>query len=161
VLRHGLEPLAENGFRAIQFLVAGFLGRRSEWQAQYGEVLEPLMDASQVREWLAAGHEIGAHTLTHPWLTRVSELEAREEIRGSRLRLEDLFGVPVRHFCYPYGDWNPAVRDLVQEAGFATACTVEFGVNAAATPHFELRRVTARYRSRNLRNLLGWLWRWR
>src|SRR5277367_3386781 len=31
VLRHGLEPLAKNGFKAIQFLVADLLGKRNEW----------------------------------------------------------------------------------------------------------------------------------
>ncbi|MHB1307974.1 MAG: polysaccharide deacetylase family protein [Limisphaerales bacterium] len=157
VLRHGLEPLRKHGFQAIQFLVAGRLGGRSEWQAERGEVREPLMDAAQVREWLAAGQGIGAHTMTHPRLTRIPAAAAREEIGASRRRLEDTFGVPVRHFCYPYGDWNAAVRDLVAEAGYTTACTVDFGVNPPDTPRFELRRVTARYQSRRLKDLVPWL----
>lgn len=157
VLRHGIEPLAAHGFRAIQFLVSGLLGRTSEWQAAEGEVLEPLMDAVQVREWLAAGHEIGAHTVTHPRLTCLPHPRAREEIAASKKQLEDTFGLPVRHFCYPYGDWNAAIRDLVAEAGYDSACTVEPGVNTSATPPFERRRITARYRSRNWRNLLAWI----
>ena len=32
-------------------------------------------------------------------------------------------GKPIAHFCYPYGDWNEPVRDLVMEAGYLTACT--------------------------------------
>jgi peptidoglycan/xylan/chitin deacetylase (PgdA/CDA1 family) len=156
VLRHGLEPLARYGFSGIAFLVAGRLGDRSLWQAATGEVLEPLMDPGQVREWLAAGHQIGSHTLTHPHLTRLSAAQAREEIAASKKLLEDLFGVPIRHFCYPYGDWNPAVRDLVAAAGYDTACTADWGVNTAATPRFELRRLTARYRTRKLKTLLAW-----
>jgi peptidoglycan/xylan/chitin deacetylase (PgdA/CDA1 family) len=147
VLKHGLEPLARNRFRAIQFLVAGLLGGRNEWDAKHGEAAEPLMDAAQVREWLAAGHEIGSHSLTHPFLTRMKPEQAREEIFTSKKLLEDRFGIPVSHFCYPYGDWNSTVRDLVAEAGYETACTTEFGVNTAATPPFELRRITARYQS--------------
>ena len=156
-LRHGLEPLAAHGFQAIQFLVSGLLGRTSEWQVPEGEVLEPLMDASQIREWLAAGHEIGAHTVTHPRLTCLPLTQAREEIAASKKQLEDTFGATIRHFCYPYGDWNPAVRDVVAESGYETACTVDSGVNTARTSRLELRRLTARYRSRNLKNMLAWV----
>ena len=157
VLRYGLEPLREAGFQAIQFLVPGRIGGTNAWEEAEGEASERLMDVSQIREWFAAGHVIGAHTCTHPHLTRIPLAEAREEIRASRLRLEDLFGVPVRDFCYPYGDYNPAVRDLVQEAGFLTACTTEAGVNQVGLDPLQLRRFTARYASRNWKNLLRWL----
>ena len=145
--QQAMEILPRYKFRAIQFLVVNRIGKFNEWEAQMGEVREPLMDASQVREWLAAGHQIGAHTLTHPFLTRVSFREAREEIFAGKKKLEDIFGVPIRHFCYPYGDWNPALRDLVQEAGHTTACTTEFGLNTPNTHPLELRRIMARHRS--------------
>ena len=153
VLRCGLEPMRSHGFTAIQFLVADLVGKTNEWEQREGEVAERLMDVEQVREWLAAGHEIGAHTCTHPHLTQVPLAQAREEIFASRQKLEDLFGLPVRHFCYPYGDWNPAVRDLVAEAGYETAATTEPGVNLAGADRFTLRRFTVRYPSRNWRNL--------
>ena len=153
VLRHGLAPLREHRFRAIQFLVADLLGKTNEWEQREGEATERLMEPSQVREWMAAGHEIGAHTCTHPHLTHIPLAQAREEITASRRKLEDLFGVPVQHFCYPYGDWNPAVRDLVAGAGYLTACTTETGVNGATADRLALRRLTARYASRNWKNL--------
>jgi peptidoglycan/xylan/chitin deacetylase (PgdA/CDA1 family) len=155
VLRHGLAPLARHGFHAIQFLVADLIGRSNEWDLPQGEALELLMDEKQIKDWLAAGHEIGSHSLTHPFLTRISREQAREEIFLSKKKLEDRFNAPVRHFCYPYGDWNPAVRDLVMEAGYETACTTEFGLNNALTPPFELKRITARYQSFNLKSLLA------
>jgi peptidoglycan/xylan/chitin deacetylase (PgdA/CDA1 family) len=157
VLRHGLRPLAEARFKAIQFLVADLLGRRNEWDMPLGEAPEPMMDAVQVREWLAAGHDIGSHTLTHPFLTRLPPAKAREEIMAGRKKLEDLFGRPIRHFCYPYGDWNKAVRDLVEEAGYATACTTEFGVNGKRVDRFGLQRITARYASRSWKAFRAWL----
>jgi peptidoglycan/xylan/chitin deacetylase (PgdA/CDA1 family) len=155
VLRHGLDPLAKSGFKATQFLVAGLLGKRNEWDIALGEAPETMMDAAQVREWLAAGHDIGSHTLSHPWLTRLSRAQASEEISASRKKLEDLFGRPIRHFCYPYGDWNEAVRDLVQAAGYTTACTTNPGVNLSGDSPFELKRFTARYPSRNLKAMWG------
>jgi len=144
VFTHALAVLAEHKFHATQFLVAGLLGKRNEWDMPRGEVPERLMDTAQVREWLAAGHEIGAHSMTHPYLDKIPPAQAREEIFASKKLLEDTFGVPVEHFCYPYGAWNERVRDLVQEAGYLSACTTERGINTAATPRFELKRWLAR-----------------
>jgi peptidoglycan/xylan/chitin deacetylase (PgdA/CDA1 family) len=154
VSRYAIKPLAEHRFTAIQFLVADLLGQRNQWDIHQGEAGEPLMSLTEIREWLAAGHQIGSHTLTHPFLTRLPTAAAREEITASKKKLEDLFGLPIRHFCYPYGDWNPSVRDLVAEAGYATACTTEFGVNPPDTSPFALRRITARYPTRSLKGLL-------
>jgi len=151
--KHALEPMKRHGFRAIQFLVADRIGQFNEWEVLQGEARERLMDENQVKDWLAAGHEIGAHSLTHPYLTRISLRETKEQVFSCRKKLEDRFGVPVKHFCYPYGDWNPAVRDLVMEAGYETACTIDFGVNTTATPAFELRRITARYQSVSIKAL--------
>ena len=155
VLRHGLAPLGANGFKAIQFLVADLLGQHNQWDLPVGEAPEPMMDVAQVREWLAAGHDIGSHTLTHPYLTRLPPQRTREEIASSRKKLEDLFGRPIRHFCYPYGDWNESVRDLVIAAGYQTACTTNPGVNTSADSPFALKRFTARYPSRNLKAMWG------
>jgi peptidoglycan/xylan/chitin deacetylase (PgdA/CDA1 family) len=104
VLAHGLEALADTNFMGIQYLVGDLLGKCNEWDVPLGEAPEPIMDAGQVREWLAEGHDIGSHTLTHPFLTRLAPAQAQEEIGASRKKLEDLFGRPIEHFCYPYGD---------------------------------------------------------
>lgn len=156
VVDYGLDALARHKFTAVQFLVADRIGAANDWDAAHGEVQEPLMGDAEVRDWLAAGHAIGSHTLTHPRLTTLPPKRAREEIAASRKRLEDRFGVAIRHFCYPYGDFSQAVRDLVEEAGYATACTVESGLNTVDTDRFALRRFTARYASRNLKQ---WFYR--
>lgn len=141
VLRNGLGILSRHQFRAIQFLVAGSLGKQNHWDIAKGDVPEQLMDEAQIREWLAAGHQIGSHSMTHRNLRHLSPAEMREEISASKKLLEDRFGVEIRNFCYPYGSWNQTVRDLVVEAGYRTACTLEFGVNDANTPAHELRRI--------------------
>lgn len=143
-----------HGCRAINFLVADRLGKSSDWESAEGGEARPLMDEVQVREWLAAGNWIGAHTCTHPRLSQIPLPQAREEILGSKKKLEDRFGIPLEHFAYPYGDYTPAVRDLVSEAGFGTASTMHRGVNTADTIRYELKRWTARYPTRTLRNIL-------
>jgi peptidoglycan/xylan/chitin deacetylase (PgdA/CDA1 family) len=79
--------------------------------------------------------------MTHRNLKRLTEAALREEIKASRKLLEDRFGVEIKHFCYPYGAWNQAALDIVQQAGYSTACTVQFGVNKPNTPPFQLRRI--------------------
>lgn len=157
VLEHAVEPLRRAGFKAVQFLPVNWLGQHNAWDTAAGEVPERIMDVAQVRDWLAAGQAIGSHTLSHPHLTRLSTAEAREEIQASKRKLEDLFGRAIEDFCYPFGEWNPAVRDLVVEGGYRTACTTEPGINLPTTDPFALERITARYRSRNWRTVRAWL----
>jgi peptidoglycan/xylan/chitin deacetylase (PgdA/CDA1 family) len=158
--QHALPLLVEHGYRAIQFVVADRMGSYNDWQVAQGEVREPLMDVVELRDWMASGQEIGAHTLTHPRLTRITREQAREEIFSSKKKLEDTFGCPIHHFCYPYGDHDAAIMDLVAEAGYRSACTVIGGINTAETSPFGLRRYMVRYRSRRLRDVVrvvtGW-----
>ncbi len=153
VFDNALEILNRRKLQAVLFLVANLIGKNNEWDLRDGEVIEPLMDAAQVRTWLAAGHEIGSHTLTHARLSRLSLRDAQEEISASKKRLEDLFDVPIQHFCYPYGEYDEHVRNLVMEAGYQTACTTEFGINTPASHPLSLKRITARYPSRNLKTI--------
>jgi peptidoglycan/xylan/chitin deacetylase (PgdA/CDA1 family) len=151
IIEQALPILLEHRLRAIVFLVSGLIGKTNEWQQSVGDASLPLMDEAQASEWLAAGQEIGSHTQTHPRLTQLPLARAKEEIVASRKSLEDRFGRAIEHFCYPYGDWNDAVRELVQAAGYRTACTTRTGINQADTSRFELQRFTARYPSRNLK----------
>jgi peptidoglycan/xylan/chitin deacetylase (PgdA/CDA1 family) len=158
VFRHALPVLAHHRITAIQFLVADAIGGTNHWDVgTCGEAPDALMDVAEVRDWLSAGQEIGAHSLTHPRLTAIPEAQAKEEISASKKKLEDLFGVTVRHFCYPYGQWSRRVRDLVEGAGYATAVTLDFGVNAEVRDPFVLRRIGAKHPSRTFRNLAALL----
>ena len=143
VFEHALPVLRQRGLCSIQFLVGSLIGREDAWDRAIGEPPQALMDDARIRDWLAGGQEIGAHTLTHPHLTRISPAEARSEIFDSKKLLEDRFGREIKHFCYPYGDNNPMVRDLVAEAGYVSALTVEFGAVGSGDPAHGLPRVMA------------------
>lgn len=146
-LRYAAPRLKEHGCAAIQFLVAGRLGQRNEWDLGLDTTMERLMSETQVREWLSLGFEIGAHTLTHPKLSAIPIVQARNEVVGSKKKLEDLFGVHVKHFAYPFGDCNDAVMELVREAGFETACTCNPGVVHRGVDTLRLGRFLADERS--------------
>jgi peptidoglycan/xylan/chitin deacetylase (PgdA/CDA1 family) len=153
---HALPILLQHECRAIQFVVADRIGGTNDWQTAKGEVEEPLMDEVHIHAWLDAGQDIGAHTMTHPWLTRIPRAQAREEITASKKLLEDRFGRRIDHFCYPYGDHDEGIMDLVGEAGYLTACTTEPGINTPDTPRLALKRIMARYPSRSLRTVKAW-----
>ncbi len=61
---------------------------------------------------------VGSHTLTHPYLTRLSIEEAAHELQESRHVLETLLQRPVRLFSFPYGDCNEEVFRLCRTAGY-------------------------------------------
>lgn len=88
----------------------------------YRDPLEKLDVAEIDRE-----HEIGAHTLNHVDLTKVSLLEAEREIKGSKAYIEELIGHDIKMFCYPYGRYNKGVQSVVEDAGFIGARTCNHG----------------------------------
>ena len=51
---------------------------------------------------LAARHEIGAHSLSHPNLTQLDRKGKTREVAGSKSWLEDVTGEPLAMFCYPF-----------------------------------------------------------
>lgn len=133
VLEQALPVLQKHKVRAIQFIVAGRIGGINDWDLSKDDVPERLMDKAQIRDWLAAGMEIGSHSVNHRNLRKLKPADAREEIFSSKARLEDTFGVPIHHFAFPYGGWRKSdLRDLVRQAGYESAVTTEFGVGAAS-----------------------------
>ena len=71
------------------------------------------------RELSAAGHEIGAHTVNHLILARLSHQRQQEEIAGSADRIEAELGERPRWFAYPVG--VPGVFDEHSRAAAAKA----------------------------------------
>jgi peptidoglycan/xylan/chitin deacetylase (PgdA/CDA1 family) len=72
--------------------------------------------------------EIGAHTRTHPILSRCEAPQIENEVAGSKSEIEAELGREVRSFCYPNGTWSDvdarclaAVRDAGYE-GAVMAC---------------------------------------
>jgi peptidoglycan/xylan/chitin deacetylase (PgdA/CDA1 family) len=100
---------------------------------------------NEVRELAAYGVEFGAHTKTHPILSRIKDQQQlREEIVGSKQRLDEELGAPTIHFCYPNGrrqDIDEATLKLVKESGFETAVTTERGMNFGRPDPLLLRRL--------------------
>jgi peptidoglycan/xylan/chitin deacetylase (PgdA/CDA1 family) len=94
-----------------------------------------------VRELIAAGWELGAHTMTHPDLTTLDAAALTEEVAGSRKLLRKRFSVAVDAFCYPAGKYDGTVIAAVEKAGYASATTVEEGLAGPGDEPFTRHRI--------------------
>jgi peptidoglycan/xylan/chitin deacetylase (PgdA/CDA1 family) len=99
-----LDLLAAHHARATFFVIGRFV-------CQHPEL---------VRRISAAGHLIGNHTQTHPWLVWQSARTIREELRACNQAIEDAIGAPVRTFRPPHGARRPAVLRIARELGLTT-----------------------------------------
>lgn len=80
---------------------------------------EPLLSWEEIRT--LSEHPlvtIGAHTVSHVFLSKQSWGTLWKEIRSSKERLEKQIGEPIHHFSYPYGGNNIVVRQMARWAGF-------------------------------------------
>jgi peptidoglycan-N-acetylglucosamine deacetylase len=98
---HLLEVLARHQVRATFFLIGNFVRQCP----------------ALVREIAAAGHLIGNHTMTHPWLPFHSAARIREELSACNKSLEDTLGAPVRYLRPPHGARRPYVLRTARELG--------------------------------------------
>ncbi len=95
----------------------------------------------ELREMDAAGLEIGSHTVTHPILLRIDGQRLDRELQESRQRLESQLDREVPLFCYPNGDYDRAVRDAAERAGYRLAVTMDPGLNDAGCDPLAIRRI--------------------
>jgi peptidoglycan/xylan/chitin deacetylase (PgdA/CDA1 family) len=111
-----------------------------------------LLTRSELRQLVAAGMSIGAHTLSHPILSHMPRELAYAEISNSRLQLESAvyqaagpaIGQTIWAFAYPFGDAQsvtPEVLAMTQRAGYDAAFLNFGGGLGAGLPTHALPRV--------------------
>jgi peptidoglycan/xylan/chitin deacetylase (PgdA/CDA1 family) len=99
------------------------------------------ISATRIRELIAQGWEIDAHTIDHLDLTTVDAAQLRHQVAGSRAAIHDKFGVPVDAFCYPAGKFDATVEAAVRAAGFRAATTEVPGAAKPAGDRYALPRI--------------------
>lgn len=63
---------------------------------------------------------IGAHTVSHPKLDKLTRAQQYKEIAESKQTLEQLLGHPIHHFSFPHGAHNDDTLAICHELGFRT-----------------------------------------
>jgi len=98
-----------------------------------------------VRTLKKKGFEIGSHTIEHPILTRIPEEGLDQELRGSKLAIEEQIGGNCRCFAYPNGkeeDISKTITERVEQAGYDFAFTTMEQFCSRSESPFQLGRIS-------------------
>ncbi|MBE7100279.1 MAG: deacetylase [Clostridiales bacterium] len=96
-----LDIMEQNEIRCTFFAV-------QFWVENYPEYVQKIIDA---------GHELGTHSRTHPYMSKLSKDEIVSELKTSSAAIEKITGKKVTLFRPPYGDYNNLLIDTCAELG--------------------------------------------
>jgi peptidoglycan/xylan/chitin deacetylase (PgdA/CDA1 family) len=105
-----------------------------------------MMSSEQASSLARAGFALGAHTVTHPILSKITPAAARDEIVRGREAVAQLQGAAVSLFAYPNGrpqrDYARGSVELVRELRFDGAVSTSTGAARGGSDPFQLPRFT-------------------
>ncbi len=127
--QYALPLLRQFGAKGTFFIATGFTGQKD------------YMTWADLKEMVAAGMEIGDHTISHVDLRIVSPAVREKELTQSKRTLEEKLGVAVRALSYPGGAFNAGVIAAATNAGYVSAVTTRYGALHSRSKIMELSRV--------------------
>ncbi|MDA8168373.1 MAG: polysaccharide deacetylase family protein [Nitrospiraceae bacterium] len=144
LLRHGIPATffavcdftdaSKHGLQAVE----AFCRER-----MYTRLVQPGMSWKQLRELKRQGFDIGSHTNSHAWCSKLADEELHLELNGSRDRLSEELGCQIEHFAFPFGTERHVSEKAVamaRAAGYRSACWARRGWNTFRTDPYHLRR---------------------
>jgi peptidoglycan/xylan/chitin deacetylase (PgdA/CDA1 family) len=119
VLDNALPELAKRHLPCTIFVPVGALGRPPGWAMETNYAPDEIVaDQDLIKSLPSSLVTLGAHTLTHPFLSRLPRETARAEIEKSRSLLSAMTGHDVRLMSFPYGDYDQEVATMCKTAGY-------------------------------------------
>jgi len=113
-----------------------------------------MLSWKEIREMHRFGVNFGAHTLSHPDLTRLPLEQVQAEVRDGKAIIEDMLGAEVSCFAYPFGRYNQKTRRVVGSY-FRYACSDKLGFIKKGSDLLALERIETYYlRTARLFNLV-------
>ena len=100
-----IELLNQYGLKCTFNLNSGLLSQRGILMRNGLRISHYKVHPQDVAE-IYKGHEVAAHTLTHPDLTRCEDAEVIRQVEADRLNLSELVGYEVVGMAYPGGGVN-------------------------------------------------------
>ena len=99
------------------------------------------LNKNQIAEMAEQGITFGSHTEHHAYLPKLPIDRVREELIGSRKKLQAL-GLAAELFSYPAGGFSKEIAQAAQDAGYRSACTTNRGFQRFPVDRWALRRIT-------------------
>jgi peptidoglycan/xylan/chitin deacetylase (PgdA/CDA1 family) len=118
--------------------ISGLNGRLPSLEGRH------MLCREEIMEMYHYGIDFGAHTLTHPDLTRLPFDHAQSEILDSKAIIEDTLSAPISCFAYPFGRYDERILEIVKKH-FACACSDRLGLASSGSNLYALERIEAYY----------------
>jgi len=121
--------------------LANILGRN---EVRRNNTERKMINWNEVIEMNQNNIHFGAHTISHPTLSKMELLEAKREIRESKEVIENRLGCKVSHFAIPNGrvkDFNEDLKKYCKEIDLKTVVSTESGVISAESDPYFLERI--------------------
>jgi peptidoglycan/xylan/chitin deacetylase (PgdA/CDA1 family) len=126
--------------------------QRRQWCASFeqrmpvpsAEVQGRMLNWDQVRAMRKGGVFFGAHTMTHPSVSRLESDALQNEILQSKELLEEGLQTSFEDFAYPFGkpsDCSMAAENLLSRSGYRSAVTTTASRNTVGMNPYSLRRM--------------------
>jgi peptidoglycan/xylan/chitin deacetylase (PgdA/CDA1 family) len=144
VYEHARPLLESFGWTATVFLTVGDAsgGKSSGRLPRLSG--RPMLSWREIEDLQRVGVTFGAHTLTHPDLTRLPASRVETEVARSKAVIEERLGTAVTAFAYPFGRYDATTREVVRRH-FDCACSDRLGIVQPGSDLHALERVDAHY----------------
>ncbi|MDB9812449.1 polysaccharide deacetylase family protein [Candidatus Pelagibacter sp.] len=116
LIKFVLPFLKKNNFKATCFIVSNSIGKFNYWdkhKVKYKK--KKIMNIKEIKSWLAAGLEIGSHTLNHYNLTSLNDTDKLLEITKPIELFKKKLGINVKTFSYPFGKYDNKTIKIVKK----------------------------------------------
>lgn len=137
-----LPVLKHYDFAATLYIATAFINGTSRWLQRERETMRPMLTWEQIRQLSSLDIECGGHSHSHRQLDILPTSMARDEILCCKYLLEDQLGREVTSFSYPYGYHSNAVKRIVRETGYTSACAVKYEMSCVTTNPFAMSRLS-------------------
>jgi peptidoglycan/xylan/chitin deacetylase (PgdA/CDA1 family) len=119
IIDNAIPALLQREIPATIFLTTAYLGQHADWwpksSTEYRDRIAPAEKWQRLRSDMIS---FGSHTITHPYLSRLGEIDARRELIESRVKLQEILDREIIAFSFPYGDYNADLVGWCREAGY-------------------------------------------
>jgi len=147
--------LKEKGFGATVFVIPEYCCGYDQWNRQGKRIPQlELLNSNEISEMARNGIDFGAHTMSHPDLSKLPLDKAAAEILTSKAAIKNYSGKEVQFFAYPFGRQTKEISKIVKKE-FYGACSTELGFATLRSDIYSLPRIDMYYFSRN--NFFTWI----
>jgi peptidoglycan/xylan/chitin deacetylase (PgdA/CDA1 family) len=102
------------------------------WTKKYPDMVKKISDF---------GHEIGTHSATHPYMSKLAEEDIIKELSSSTLAITEITGKKVEVFRPPYGDYDDLLIETAKNLGLFT---IQWDVDSLDWKNLSANEITNR-----------------